>query len=132
MNIKNKTPRFKKSGFFILYIALMIKNYTKYIKEAFESDYNIHDCKVGDKVRVNDELKYWAHKYDWDEGMLHAIGKEFVISFISSSKSTFFETYEVRLVDMDYWWPIQCLDPLEKVDDEPVRVRWYKKGKLEK
>lgn len=101
----------------------MVKNYNKYIKEAFVSKYNIHNFDVGDKVVVNDELEKWADIYGWGEEILKNIGKEFVIAYITDAPD--YKTCGVRFAESWWWFPIQCLEPVKN-------VRWYYKGKLEK
>jgi hypothetical protein len=113
---------------------MMIKNYTKYIKESHESEYNINDVNVGDMVIITDKLLLWISEYYWDSQMIKAVGKIAKVSHIEDYSR--YKTCRVDLVsdkaNIDEWWfPIQCLVPLG--ERKNIRsIKWYNKGKFEK
>jgi hypothetical protein len=88
--------------------------------------------KVGDNVIILPELSYYIQKYGWSEKMHEMIGKNYKIRKIDFNN--FREIYEYSLNNSNHNYVYaDCIKLVneEKKEEPPVKVRWYKKGKLE-
>lgn len=91
-------------------------------------DLNIYNLKIGDKVIVNGELRSWIIKKNWVTRVHNLIGQTVTIKRMTELS----DTIKLDVVEDHYWIPIQCVDPLSSEETKIDRIKWYKKGKLEK
>jgi hypothetical protein len=82
--------------------------------------------KVGDTVIVNDKLSEIIEKYDWNIIMKKYIGETFFIKRIDYDE--YRKRYKYYIFKNTYVYE-DCIDLIEPI--EPLKVRWYKKGKFD-
>ena len=88
--------------------------------------------KVGDNVVVSPKLYYYVQNYDWSEKMLEMIGKNYKIMRIDFYNLSGKHRYFLNNSNHNYVYA-DCIKLVneEKKEEPPIKVRWYKKGKLE-
>jgi co-chaperonin GroES (HSP10) len=107
-----------------------------YNKGKLEESLKELPFKVGDVVIVNNKLRYWVKKEDWDIHMLSFIGKKFTIRNIITPNSAYGTRFGSAFAALsaalsgNFWVPFECLD-LAESSNHTLSIKWYKDGKLQ-